>query len=163
MITVYEYSTDGDCTGTLVKQGRTGTSYYVSATDYYGGSNENRMHLATYAYAYPTATTSRTDASRITTGYSYTFWSGYDVLETVTTTLPSVSSGENGSGSSATAVDHYDRAGRHRWHKDALGYVTYYSYHPECGALAYTVRDCDPTSLPSSASSNSTKWIIAAD
>ena len=43
----------GDLTGELVKQGRTGTAYYVAATDYLGGSNENQKHLVTARYVYP--------------------------------------------------------------------------------------------------------------
>ena len=54
LIHVYEYNTSGDQTGELIKQGRTGTAYYVSASDYYGGSNENRKHLVTARYEYPT-------------------------------------------------------------------------------------------------------------
>ena len=41
--------------------------------------------------------------------------------------------------------------------------MTYYSYHPQHGQLAYTVRDVDPTSLPSSASGNTTKWVEPGD
>ena len=88
LIRVFEYNTSGDCTGELIKQGRTGTAYYVAASDYYGGSNVNRMHLVTARYNYPSAETSRTAASRITTEYSYTFWSGTDTVDKRTATLP---------------------------------------------------------------------------
>ena len=135
----------------------------MSATDYYGGSDPDRKYLVTARYDYPDAVTSKTDASRVQTSYEYTFWSGTDDIQTRTTTWPSISSGENGSGSSNTAVEYYDTVGRQRWTKDELGYTTYYSYHPEHGDLAYTVRDCDPTSLPSSADSNSTKWVTSSD
>ncbi|MBM4094864.1 MAG: hypothetical protein FJ276_36455, partial [Planctomycetes bacterium] len=67
LIEVFEYNTSGDPTGALVKRGRTGTAYYVSATDYYGDTNENRKHLVTATYAYPAEETSRTASSRITT------------------------------------------------------------------------------------------------
>ena len=49
-----------------------------------------------------------------------------------------------------------------RWQKDAAGYVTYYSYHPKHGHLAYTLQDADPTSLPTSADNNATKWITSS-
>ncbi len=52
LIQVYEYNTDGFRTGRRVKQGRTGSSYYVRATDYTDSTNENRKHLVTYEYAY---------------------------------------------------------------------------------------------------------------
>ena len=117
----------------------------------------------TASYVYPTATTTKTDASRVQTQYAYTYWTGTDVVKTVTTTSASVSSGENGSGSATSEVAYYDEVGRLRWTKDAAGYVTYYAYHPTNGDLAYTLRNADPTSLPSSADSNSTKWITSSD
>ena len=116
-----------------------------------------------YRYEYPDEETSRTAASRIATQYSYTFWTGTDTVKTRTTTLPTVSSSENGSGSATTTVDYYDDRGRLRWTKDGVGQVTYYSYHPENGQLAYTRARRDPTSLPSSADSNSTKWVTSSD
>jgi len=163
VIYVYEYNGDGARTGTRVKQGRTGSAYYVSATDYYGGTNDYRKHLVTYRYKYPEKTTSRTAASRITTGYSYTFWAGTDNVKTITTTLPSIPTTQNGSGSSATAVRYYDEVGRLRWKKDPLGYVTYHSFHPKNGGIAYAVRDADPTSLPTSADADSSKWVTSSD
>ncbi len=50
LIHVYQYNTAGDQTDELIKQGRTGTAYYVAATDYYGGTNENQKHLVTCRY-----------------------------------------------------------------------------------------------------------------
>jgi hypothetical protein len=163
VIRVFEYDTNGLQTGELIKQGRTGTAYYVAATDYYGGSNQNRLHLVTAQHSYPQAETSRTAASRITTQYSYTFWDGTDTVKKRTATLPTMSSGENGSATASMTEEYFDSRARLRWTKDAAGYVDYFSYHPEHGHLAYSVRDVDPTSLPSSADSNSTKWVTSSD
>ena len=163
LIHVFEYNTAGDQTGQLVKQGRTGTAYYVAASDFYGGSNKNTQHLVTATYQYPQAETSRTAASRITTQQSYTFWDGTDTMKTRTVTLPTVASGENGSGSATTTAAYFDSRGRLRWESDGVGSVTYFSYHPKHGQLAYTLADADPTSLPSSADSNSTKWVTSSD
>ena len=89
-IDVYEYNSDGYQTGQLVKEGSSGSAYYVWATDYYGGSNTNRKGLVTYQYQYPTATTNRRDASRLQTQIAYTFWTNTDTIQTITTTLPAV-------------------------------------------------------------------------
>jgi hypothetical protein len=70
LIRVYEYNDDGDRSGVRVKQGSSGTSYYVSAADYYGGANIYRKHLPTCQYSYPQATTDRSAASRITASVS---------------------------------------------------------------------------------------------
>ena len=162
-IHVWEYNAAGFASALRIKKGRTGSAYYVWAKDYLSTTNDRRNHLVTYSYEYPTATTSRTDASRIQTQHAYTFWSGTDDVKTATLTLPSIAAGQNGSGSSATMVVYYDSVGRLRWNKDALGYVAYYSYHPENGQLAYTVNDADPTALPTSADANSTKWVTSSD
>jgi RHS repeat-associated protein len=162
-IYVYEYNAAGDRTGMRVKKGRTGSATYLSATDYMGGTNQLRSHLMTAEHVYPTATTSRTDATRVTTSYTYTFWSGTDNIQTTVTTYPVIPTTQNGSGTANSVTDYYDTVGRQRWHKDELGYVTYNAYHPASGELAYTVQDCDPTALPSSADSNSTKWITSSE
>ena len=160
---VFEYNASGDPTGELVKQGSSGTAYYVAATDYLGGTNENRKHLVTARYVYPQAETSRTAASRIATTFEHTFWTDSDTVQMRTTTLPAVASGENGSDSSTTLVEYYDARGRLRWQKDAAGAVSYFSYHPEHGHLAYAVRDADPSSLPASADNNESKWVEPDD
>ena len=160
---VFEYNASGDPTGELVKQGSSGTAYYVAATDYLGGTNENRKHLVTARYVYPQAETSRTAASRIATTFDHTFWTDTDTVQTRTTTLPAVASGENGSDSSTTLVEYYDNRGRLRWRKDGAGAVSYFSYHPEHGHLAYAVRDADPSSLPASADNNESKWVEPDD
>jgi hypothetical protein len=138
LIHVYEYNSEGDLTGQLIKQGRTGTLTYTLALDYLGGSNANQKHLVTYSYIFPQAETSRTAATRIATQYSYTFWTGTDTIQTLTATYTTISSGENGSGYPTSSVNYYDNRGRLRWQKDPLGYVTYYSYHPQNGQLAYS-------------------------
>ncbi|MHB9081934.1 MAG: DUF6531 domain-containing protein, partial [Pirellulaceae bacterium] len=163
LIHVYYYNTSGDQTDELIKQGRTGTAYYVTATDYYGGTNENQKHLVTARYLFPQVETSRTAASRITTQYSYAFWAGTVTVKTCTATLPTVLSTENGSGSATTTIEYYDSLARLRWQKDAAGLVRYYSYHPANGQLAYSVEDADPASLPASADINTTKWVDSSN
>jgi RHS repeat-associated protein len=165
LIRVFEYTSDGDVSGQKIKQGRSGTAYYVSATDYLGGTNANQKHLVTYQYVFPQAETSRTAATRIATQYSYTFWTGTDTIQTLTATYPTVASTENGSGYPTSSVNYYDNRGRLRWQKDPLGYVIYYSYHPVNGKTAYIVRDADPNALPSSADAagNASKWVPSSN
>ena len=165
LIRVYEYNDNGDCTGERIKQGRTGTAYYVAASDYYGGTKENSKHLVTARYEYPEATTDRSAGTRITTTYAYTFWNDDDhnVIKKKTTTRPTVPTGEHGSNSATTTEEYYDEHSRLRWEKDAAGYVTYYAYHPAHGHLAYTVQDVDPASLPVRPTTTATKWITSSD
>ena len=163
-ITVYEYNSSGFQTAERVKVGSSGSAYYVWAADCLGDSGEsivNRKALIASRYDYPAATTDRAASSRLQTQYSYTFWSGTDIVQTMTTTLPAVTTDQNGPGSSVTTTEYNDSFGRLRWTLDGRGVVTYYSYHPQLGSLAYTVRDANPGSLPSSADGNSTKWVTS--
>lgn len=158
----YEYNGDGRRTGTLVQEGENGTAYYVGATDW-GGNSSDSLPVATYTY--PDATATRTDG--IKTEIAYTFWGSSDAIETRTVKLPKIAESQNGAGDGGldpqtTMVQYFDEAGRLRWTQDGEGYCTYRSYHPDTGGLAYTVRDVDPASLPTSADANSTKWITSA-
>jgi len=158
LITVYEYNADDRRNGVRVKKGSSGggTAYYVSATDYGDGST-TPAYLPTATYTYPTQTSTR--ASGVQTTIAYTFWDGNkNQIKKRTTTLPSIASGQNGPGVSAVYEEYFDKKGRLRWTKDALGYVNYFSYHPNTGGLAYEAIDVDPSSMPGSSTGNDTKW-----
>ena len=165
-IAVYEYNSSGFQTAERVKVGSSGSAYYVWAADCLGDSGEsivNRKALVASHYDYPVATTDRAASSRHQTQYSYTFWSGTDTVQTMTTALPAVTTDQNGPGTSVTTTEYYDSFGRLRWTLDGRGVVTYYSYHPQFGSLAFTVRDANPGSLPASADGNSTKWVTSSN
>ena len=163
----YEYSTsfsDGmRPTGKLVRQGAgTGSRYYVSATDWGDGTNDKPTHLKTAEYVYPSQTTTRADSSRIkTAAYTYTFWDASDTaIKQITTTLPTISTSQNGSGTSTTTSQYYDEEGRLRWTKDGEGYVNYYSYHADFGGKALQVLDVNTSSLNSDITgTGSGKWV----
>ena len=92
-----------------------------------------------------------------TTSYSYT-WDTADGLplqaQEVTTTLPAVTDGsngtvnQNGSGTSATTDDYYNSAGELTWQMDERGYLTYYVYDSVTGLLTESVEDVSTSSLP---------------
>jgi hypothetical protein len=151
-IEVFGYNSAGLRTDSLVKNGESGTAYYLSAADY--GDSVNPV-LLTATYDYPTQTTTRSSGKQ--TGYSYTFYdsSTHQQPKTKTTTLPTISSGQNGSGVATTTSEYYDNLGRLRWTQDGEGYVTYYSYHPVMGTVAYEAVDVDPSSVSSDISSGS--------
>ncbi len=151
-IEVHSYNSAGFRTDSKVKNGSSGTAYYVSAADYGDGTNATLL-MATYDY--PTQTTTR--SSGIQTSYSYTFYdsSTHQQIKTKTTTLPAVPTTQNGSNVATTTSEYYDNIGRLRWTQDGEGYVNYYAYHPVMGTLAYTAVDVDPSSVSSDISSGS--------
>ncbi len=161
LVTLYEFDSDKRPSGMKVKKGENGTAYYISATDY-GNGTDAPKYLRTATYAFPDKTATRSAGKKTT--IAYTFWdAGKTQVKKQTTTLPVISTGQNGSGTATATEQYFDRLGRLRWAKDGEGYVNYYSYHPDTGGRAYTARDVDPSSLPSSATGNDTKWVSAND
>ncbi|WP_339910566.1 RHS repeat-associated core domain-containing protein [Symmachiella dynata] len=160
LINIYGYNSDGSRTDHKVKKGRTGTEYYVGAWDYGDGDGDsagddydnNTLLVATYSY--PTQTTTRADGKK--TSYGYTFWDTDDSeVKTKTTTLPVISTGQNGSGVATTTVEYYGDLGQLRWTQDGEGYINYYSYNPVTGGQAYVAVDVDPASPGSDVTSGS--------
>ena len=159
--------TDGVATGERVVLGeKSSTSGYVKARTYLGGTNLNRYFLVSSVYEYfPSLSSNPTNK---TADYSYqAFWSGTDTRKIVKKTLQAIDSSQNG-GDGATGTETYqyfDDVGRLRWEQDGEGYITYYSYHPEFGSLAYVARDVNPASMPSSATSSAyaSKWLLTTD
>ena len=64
-------------------------------------------------------------------------------LKSITTSLPVVTTGQNGSGSPGTLTTVYDQYGRTIWTKDAGGYISYTAYDNPTGAVTETIRDVD--------------------
>jgi RHS repeat-associated protein len=151
-IEVFGFNSGGYQTDAWVKDGESGTAYYVSATDY--GDSINPA-IVTATWDYPTQTTTR--SSGLQTSISYTFYdsSTHQQIETQTTTLPAVPTTQNGSGVATTTSQYYDNLGRLRWTQDGEGYINYTSYNPVTGAVAYQAVDVNPASLPSAAISGS--------
>lgn len=161
----YEYSSSlGDGkhrTGTLIREGAgAGSRYYVSATDWGTGADDEPTNFKLAEYVYPNRVTSRTDASRIkVAAYSYDFWDTDDAaLKQATTTLPAIPTSQNGSGVATTTEKYFDEEGRLRWTKDGEGYVNYLSYHPDLGGSALAIIDVNTGSLNGDITS-SNKWV----
>ncbi|MEM8667442.1 MAG: RHS repeat-associated core domain-containing protein [Planctomycetota bacterium] len=163
----FEYSSslsDGKHrTGTLVREGAgTGSRYYIRATDWGTGSDDEPTNFKLAEYVYPSRVTSRSDASRIKiAGYSYDFWDTDDTaLKQATTTLPAIPTSQNGSGVATTTEEFFDEEGRLRFTKDGEGYVNYMSYHPDLGVRAIAIIDVNTASLNSDVTGNGgNKWV----
>jgi RHS repeat-associated protein len=74
-----------------------------------------------------------------TTSYSYTY-DGARLLS-IETSLPAVSSGNNGSGSADVSTTVYDDFGRPEWTRDAGGFLSYMHYDLATGALVKMIQD----------------------
>ncbi|MFO0848770.1 MAG: hypothetical protein U0871_09480 [Gemmataceae bacterium] len=164
LVTAYTYgssttatsSTAGDAAGyasaLAVRQGETGTDVPQAAWTYFrksaGGATVTPVAAET-VYRNANGTGGQT------TGYAYTWHSGTVQPEQVTTTLPTVTTGQNGPNAAVTVVEVYDLYGRPVWAKDGDGFLTYAAYDVATGAATRVIRDvntattADFTGLPS--------------
>jgi RHS repeat-associated protein len=151
-IETFAFNSNGYQTDAWIKDGESGTPYYVSATDYGDSVNPS---VVTGTWDYPTQTTTR--ASGNNTTYAYTFYdpSTHLQVETVATTLPVVPTSQNGSGVATTTSQYYDNLGYLRWTQDGEGYINYTSYSPVTGQIAYQVTDINAASPGSAVTSGS--------
>jgi hypothetical protein len=98
----------------------------------------------------------------ISTSLAYTWHSGTFQIEQQTTTLPAVSAGQNGSGTSATRKEWFDDSGNLCWSMDELGRVTSRQYNPLTGRLAQTIEDIDAASAAALQLTPPAGWTLPA-
>lgn len=92
-----------------------------------------------------------TDPNRkIETTYSYTYYSGTTQIAQKTTTLPVISTAQNGSGAANSRKEYYDTLGYMTWSMNERGFITRYVYDTRNGALTQRIDDVD-TSVVSGA------------
>ena len=164
LITTYTYNSKGRRTGTLVKKGETGTANYLSYTKYGDGTDDKPDFLPIETRTYVSKVSTSPETQGLVTSFAYTFWDTDDTQQkTKKTTLPAVSTSQNGSGEATKTWQYWDELGRLRWTKDGEGHVTYSSYHPETGGLAYRMVDVDTDGLPTEITAPSAgSWITWA-
>lgn len=135
-------STPGGVTGYVyddaIEQGYNGTPILQDSTTYF------LQTAGAVSYApEATYTVYRNDdgTGGETTSYSYTYFAGTVQMQSMTTTLPVISSAENGPGVADQTVTVYDTYGREIWSKDADGYITYTQYDPATGGVTESIQD----------------------
>ena len=151
-------STAGDAVGRLkavaVRRGETGTDVpqrgltYIKRTV---GSEDFFFRAASTVYRNDNGT------GGATTSTAYTWQGSTAEPASVTTTLPAVTTGQNGSGSADAATTVFDGWGRPVWEKDPAGYLTYTAYDTASGAVTKTIADVD-TSQTSTFSNLPSGW-----
>ena len=164
--------TDGGVEGytyqTAVAHGESAARLTVGAT---GGP----ILLSDYTYfartvgddtIYPTAsytTYSNEDGTgAATTEYAYTWYSGSFQYEELTTTLPVVTTAQNGSNTAATTKQWFDDHGKLAWSVNELGRVTYYEYSSLTGQLTKTIEDIDDATADSLSLTIPDGWTLPA-
>ena len=75
--------------------------------------------------------------------YAYTFYSGTCQIQQKTTTLPVISTAQNGSGVAATRKDYFDMYGNRTWAMDERGFIKRFAYDIPTGAMSQQVNDAN--------------------
>ncbi len=152
LITLYDYYTSTTATATTaggiagfqqdvqIEQGQSGTPIPQETWTYFtrtGGSVE--------VGAVATDTVYRNDdgTGAETTSFGYTWFSGTVQPQSVTVSLPVISSGQNGPDTADVSTVVFDSYGNPIWTKDADGYLTYTAYDTATGAVTETITDVD--------------------
>ncbi|MGH3579502.1 MAG: hypothetical protein ACRDU0_18360, partial [Mycobacterium sp.] len=154
LITTYDYYSSTSATETTaggvagyqqdvkIQQGELGTSLLQETWQYFA-------HSASGTTIAPVATDTvyrNTDGTGgQTTSYAYTWFSGTAQVQSVTVTLPTVTTAENGPNTADTRTTYFDSYGEPIWTKDGNGFLTYTAYDPATGAVVKTIDDVDTT------------------
>ncbi|HEX8911045.1 MAG TPA: RHS repeat-associated core domain-containing protein [Humisphaera sp.] len=132
----------GDALGQVksvsVRQGEAGTPVKQQEYTYLqrtGGS------VTTYPAATSTVYRNDNGTGGQTTTFAYTWFSGTVQPQTVTTTLPTVTTAQNGSNAAAAVVTVLDPYGRPVWMRDADGFISYTEYDAATGAVTKAIAD----------------------
>src|SRR5207237_2505764 len=70
---------------------------------------------------------------------------GTHQIQSVTTTLPTVTAAENGPGTADTETTYLNTVGKPVWSKDPDGYIRYAEYDPVTASAVKTIDDVDTT------------------
>src|SRR5262249_31611897 len=144
LITKYDYFSSTTATGTTaggvagyqqdvtIQRGETGTAITLEAWQYFARS-ANGTTIAPIATDPVYRTTDGTGGE--TPSYAYTWFGTTAAVQSVTVTLPTVTTGENGPGTADTAATYLDVYGRPVWGKDGDGYLSYTAYDQATGAV----------------------------
>jgi hypothetical protein len=139
-------SAAGDVSGflkqTTVQQGQNGTAIVVSSQQYI-------LHTANNVTVNPLASTTvyrNTDGTGAeTTSYTYTWFSGTNLEQSVAVSAPLISSAQNGPGTADVKTTYFDNYGRPIWNKDGDGFISYMAYDQSTGAVIKSIKDVDTT------------------
>jgi RHS repeat-associated protein len=125
-----------------IEQGETGTPILQSSQDYFAVTVGG---VAIFPTADSTQYRNADGTGAETASFNYTYFSGTVQQQSMTTSLPVISSAQNGSGSANVSTQVNDADGRVIFSRDAAGFITYNAYDPTTGAMVKTIQDLDTT------------------
>lgn len=138
LLTQYIYNAQGYLEYTAIRKGLTGTANKQQEFTYTPQTVDGRSIQVVES---ETVYRDEASAGGITTSYGYLWHSGTFQMSRRTTTLPVVSTSENGRGATVTRVENFDSQGYLTSRVDERGTVTTYQYDKARGGLTQKVED----------------------
>lgn len=132
---------------TGIREGTQGTLIKTGLTTYLASDNGGSGGEVTYAVAERTTypDTTNQDATKIVTSHTYQWYpptSGLPVrMKERVTTLPAISGGQNGDGTSATRREFFDESGNLTYQMDERGIVDQMVYEPTRDQMTQKIED----------------------
>ena len=139
----YAYDSNGALETVKLVDPTNGNENFIRKLDWtLKSSGDRERYLLDSETRYPKETT--TDTGGETTSYSFTFHSA-DALAVKkrTTTLPVVTTEQNGKGTAYTTKQYFELDGKPTWHLDAEGNVHYRGFDSDRGTVTIQVTDID--------------------
>lgn len=130
---------EGLLESTYIQPGELGTPVIQSSHTYILNDNGKDFPASVTNYSNDDGT------GAITTSYSYTWFSGTDQVQSLTTTLPTIASTQNGPNTTDTETVVYNRYGFPVWTKDARGFIQYNAFDIATGSLVKHIDDVNTT------------------
>ena len=150
---------DGYFRRETIQKGANGTPIPVKELEYTSKivkNAQNQILQTIWLVSKSTQFNSENGTNPVSTLYSYDYETNSSKIIQKTTTIPAVSTTQNGAGTTATRIERYDAFERLVWSKDELGIITYHQYNMNPGVRVKTIQDVDTsktseftTSVPS--------------
>jgi YD repeat-containing protein len=123
---IKSYDSSGNLLTQAVRHGQAGSDVLVQSMTYtsHNDSNGNTVTPIATSVSYSVAGNTSTG---ITTSYAYVWYNGSNQMQTRTTTLPIISTVQNGSGIAATIVEQFDTYGNLTQRTDERGFLNQYT------------------------------------
>ncbi len=174
LIHLYQYhAPTGYLAAALIQQGTLGAQIYLRQYEYVlctpGGSSSSSpsssssgcpcpmgpVYFLAAVILYPSdgQSSDSSDSSssgglpQIITSYAYTWYAGTARVQQRITTLPVISTAQNGSGVANTYRDYYDVYGNSTWHMDERGILTRTTYDIPTAGVTQRIDDVDTTQV----------------
>lgn len=128
-----------------IKQGETGTALKLEELNYFKHTGDGTdVYPVANKIVYPSDSN---QSLTITTGYAYTWHSSSTKISQRTTTLPVISTAQNGSNSSNTITEVFDDQGNMTWKRDERGFITRFVYDQVKAVVIQRIDDVDTSAV----------------